>query len=328
MTLTIDRRKFAAGLAGAVAWPIAARAQQQAMPVVGWLSGRTRETAVRLVAAFRQGLREQGFVEGQNVAIEFRYAEGHFDRLPTLAEDLVSRRVTVIAAGYPSDQAAKAATSTIPIVFMGGGDPVRRGLVASIGRPGGNVTGISLLAADLETKRIGLLHDVVPNATVIGALVDPNVPDGEFQLQEVQAAARQVGLSVQAERVRSERDFETAFATLSGKGVGALIVTASTFFNIHSDLLVALAARHRMPTIYELREFAEAGGLMTYAPSITEVNRQGGSYTGRILNGEKPSDLPVLLPTTFEMIINLRTAKTLGLTIPPGLLAIVDEVIE
>jgi putative ABC transport system substrate-binding protein len=324
----IRRREFIGFLSGAAAWPIAARAQQPKMPVIGFLQGRTPETAVQLVAAFRQGLLEQGFAEGQNVAIEYRYAEGHFDRLPALADDLVSRRVSVIAAGYPSDQAAKSATSTIPIVFMGGGDPVRRGLVASIGRPGGNVTGVSLLAADLETKRIGLLHEVIPNATVIGALVDPNVPDGEFQLQEVEAAARRLGLSFRTVRISSEREFDMAFAALVQDRVGALIVTASTFFNVHKDRLVALAARHRLPAIYELREFADAGGLMTYAPSITEVNRQGGVYTGRILKGEKPADLPVLLPTKFEFFINLQTAKMLGLTVPPGVLAIADDVIE
>jgi putative ABC transport system substrate-binding protein len=323
----MNRREFITLIGGAAAWPLAARAQQP-MPVIGFISGRTAETAVQLAAAFRQGLREQGFVEGQNVTIEYRYADGHFDRLPALAGELVSRHVTVIAAGYPSDQAAKSATSTIPIVFMGGGDPVRRGLVASIGRPGGNVTGVSLLAADLETKRVGLLHDIVPNATVIGVLNDPSVPDGEFQLQEVEAAARRIGLSVQAVRVSNEHNFDAAFATLAQDRIGALIVTASTFFNIHRDRLVALAARHRIPAIYELREFADAGGLMTYAPSILEVNRQGGVYVGRILKGEKPTDLPVLLPTSFDLVINLKTARALGLTIPPGVFAIADEVIE
>jgi putative tryptophan/tyrosine transport system substrate-binding protein len=323
----LRRRNFITLLGGAAAWPVAARAQQQ-VPVIGFLQGRTAQTAVKVVAAFRQGLRERGFVEGENVTIEYRYAGGHFEQLPALAADLVSQRVAVIAAGYPSDQAAKSATTTIPIVFMGGRDPVRSGLVASIPRPGGNITGVSLLAADLETKRIGLLHDVVPNVVVIGALVDPNVPDGEFQLQEVQAAARRIGLSVQAVRVGSERDLDTAFATLVQDRIGALIVAASTFFNIYHDRLVALAAQYRLPTIYELREFAEAGGLMTYGPSIAEVFRQGGIYTGRILKGEKPADLPVLLPTKFEMLINLKAAKTLGLTIPPGVLAVADEVIE
>ena len=322
------RREFIAGLGGAVAWPIAARAQRTVLPVVGFLQGRSAETAVTLTAAFRQGLDEIGFIEGRNVAIEYRYANGQFDRLPALAAELVGRRVDVIVAGYPSGQAAKAATETIPIVFAGGSDPVKAGLVSSINRPGGNVTGVSLLAADLETKRIGLLHELVPQATVIGALIDANDTQAEFQLQEVKKAASRLGLSTIVVNIRGEREFENAFAVLVRDRAGALIVAASTFFNVHRDRLIGLSAQHRIPTVYELREFAERGGLMTYAPSIEDVFRQAGTYTGRVLKGARPAELPVLLPAKFEFLLNLKTAKALGLTIPETLLATADEVIQ
>jgi putative tryptophan/tyrosine transport system substrate-binding protein len=322
------RREFIAGLGSAAAWPLAARAQQTAIPVIGLLQGRSLETAVANTAAFRQGLRDGGFVEGQNVAIEYRYANGQYDRLPPLAAELVSRRVNVIAAGYPSGQAAKDATATIPIVFIGGSDPVRAGLVASLNRPGGNVTGVSVLGSDLETKRIELLHELVPHAAIIGALIDANDGQAEFQLQEVKKAVRRLGLSAEAVDVGRGRDFDDAFATFVRERAGALIVAASTFFNFNRDRLVALAARHNIPTIYELREFAEAGGLISYAPSLTETFRQGGIYVSRVLKGEKPADLPVLLPTKFELAINLKTAKALGLTIPETLLATADKLIE
>jgi putative tryptophan/tyrosine transport system substrate-binding protein len=328
----MKRRDFMTLIGGAAAWPLAAWAQQPAVPVVGFLQSRSAEAAVQVNEAFRQGLREAGFVEGRNVAIEYRFAAGRFNLLPALAADLVSLNVAVIVAVYPGSRAAKAATSTIPIVFIGGSDPVLAGLVASINRPGGNVTGVSLLAADLEIKRVGLLREIVPNAAKIGVLIDrtdPSVyPEAERSQTESEAAARRLGISTEIVTVSSERDFDTAFDTLARAQVGALIVAASVFFNINRDRLIALSARHRIPTVYELREFADAGGLMTYAPSNPGVYRLAGGYAGRILKGEKPEDLPVLLPTRFEFVLNLKTANALGLTIPPGILAIADEVIE
>jgi putative ABC transport system substrate-binding protein len=327
----MKRREFIAGLGGAAAWPMVARAQQPARPVVGLLQLRTPEAAEPLNAAFRGGLAETGFVEGRNVAIEYRYASGNFAALPALAAELVRRRVNVIAAGSPAGLVAKAATAAIPIVFMGGGDPVKAGLVASINRPGGNVTGVSILGGvDLTSKRIGLLHQLVPQVTVFGALLDASysVAGAEDQLAEVTAAGQRLGLSIRTVRIGSEHDFDDALATLVREGAGALIVTPSTFFNIYRDRLVALAARYRLPTIYELREFAEAGGLSTYAPSLIDTFRQAGIYTGRMLKGEKPAYLPVLLPAKFEFVINLKTAKALGLIIPETLLATADEVIQ
>jgi putative tryptophan/tyrosine transport system substrate-binding protein len=325
------RREFIAWL-GAAVWPLAAQAQQRSVPVIGFLHGRSPEAAVQVNEAFREGLRDQGFVAGQNVAIEYRYAAGHFDLLPALAADLVSHRVSVIAAAYPAGRAAKAATVTIPIVFIGGSDPVLAGLVASINRPGGNVTGVSLLAADLETKRVELLHEVAPQATVIGALVDETdpivFPERDRQLQALRAAAQRLGLSVLTVTVGGERDLDTAFETLAREHAGALIVAASVFFNLNRDRLVALAARFRIPAAYELREFAEVGGLMTYGPSNPGVYHEGGRYVGRILKGEKPGDLPVLLPAKFEFFLNLKAANALGLTIPETLLATADEVIQ
>jgi putative tryptophan/tyrosine transport system substrate-binding protein len=297
----MKRREFIAGLGGAVAWPLTARTQQTAqtaVPVVGLLQGRSPETA------------------------------SEFDRLPELAADLVSRRVNVIAAGYPAGEAAKAATSMIPIVFMGGSDPVRTGLVTSINRPGGNVTGVSLVASDLESKRIGILRELVPRATVLGAMIYTTDLSADFELQEVKEAGRRLGISVEPVKVDSERDFDEAFATLARKRADAIIVMAATYFNIYRDRLVALAARYSIPTAYELREFAEAGGLMTYGPSIKDAFRQGGVYSGRVLKGEKPADLPVLLPAKFELVINLTTAKALGLDVPETLLATADELIK
>jgi putative tryptophan/tyrosine transport system substrate-binding protein len=322
----IKRRQFIAGLGGVAAWPLAARAQQSALPVVGFLQGQSPETAAPLIEAFRRGLAESGFVEGRNVVVEYRLANGEAGRVPGLAAELVNRQVNVLASGYGTARAAKAATATIPIVFMGGADPVKAGLVASINRPTGNITGVSLYAAELTGKRIGLLHELVPQTSVLGALISS--PDTEFQLEQVKEAGRRLGLSVKAAQVGSERDFDDAFATLLREGAGAIIVTASILFNNNPGRLVALAARHRIPTAYELREFVVAGGLMGYAPSIADAFRQGGQYTGRILKGEKPADLPVLLPTKFELVINRKTAKALGLTIPETLLATADEVIE
>ncbi len=326
------RREFIAGLGGTVACPVVARAQRQAMPVIGLLQSRSAEAAVQVNEAFREGLPEGGFVEGRNVAIAYRFAAGHFDLLPALAADLVGRQVAVIAATYPAGRAAKAATGTIPIVSIGGSDPVEMGLVASINRPGGNVTGVSLLATDLENKRIGLLREVAPQAAKIGVLIDrtdPSIyPESEKAQRELQAAAGRLSVLIEILAVAGEHDFDAAFDALVRARVGGLIVAASVFFNLNRDRLVALSARHRIPTIYELREFADAGGLMTYAPSNPGVYHLAGGYTARILKGEKPASLPVLLPTKFELVINLRTAKALGLTIPETLLATADEVIQ
>jgi putative tryptophan/tyrosine transport system substrate-binding protein len=307
------------------------RAQQPAVPVIGLLTLRTPEAAEPLNVAFRGGLAEAGFVEDRNVAIEYRYAGGNFTTVAALAAELVRHRVSVIAAGAPTGLAAKAATAEIPIVFIGGGDPVKAGLVTRINRPGGNVTGVSMFGgADLIGKRIGLLHQVVPDAKVVGALLDATGGTSalEDQLAEVNKAARRLGLSMRTSQIGSEHDFEDAFAALARESSGALIVTSSTFFNTYRDRLVALAGRYRLPTIYELREFVEAGGLISYAPSLVDANRRAGIYVGRVLKGEKPADLPVLLPEKFEFVINLKTAKALGLTIPETLLATADEVIQ
>ena len=323
------RREFIAGLGSTAAWPVVGRAQQRVMPVIGYLDAGSLERTQPIIAAFRRGLAESGFVEGRNVAVVYRLANGQPDRVPALAAELVHRPVNVLASGYQTVRAAKDATATIPIVFMGGADPVKAGLVASINRPGGNVTGVSLLSGDLVAKRIGLLHELVPRATVIGVLIDGALRvESEIVLQEVREAGRRLGLLLQVVYVSSERDFDDAFATFVREGAGAIIVTPSTLFNANPNRLVALAARHSIPTVYALREFVEVGGLMSYAPSIAEAFRQGGVYTGRVLKGEKPTDLPVLLPTKFELVINTKTARALGLSIPETLLATADEVIQ
>jgi putative ABC transport system substrate-binding protein len=322
------RRAFIAALSGAVAWPLVARGQQPALPVIGFLHARPRADAITIVAAFRQGLRETDFIEGANVSIEYRFADGQSSRLPALAADLVQRRVTVIAAGARGGEAAKAATTTIPVVFLSGGDPVRTGLVSSLNRPGGNLTGVSLLSLDLETKRLGLLRDLMPQAGSVAVLVDSTSASMDYQVQQVQTAAHNIGMSIRVVTISSERDFDTAFATLVREGAGALMVTGSVNFLSFRDRLIALAARHGIPAMFELREYAKAGALMSYGASNDDAWRQIGVYTGRILKGEKPADLPVLQPTKFEFVINLKTAKALGLTVPPTLLAQADEVIE
>jgi putative tryptophan/tyrosine transport system substrate-binding protein len=323
------RREFIAGLAGAAAWPVVASAQQSAIPVVGFLASGSRERYAIPLRGFRKGLSETGYVEGPNLFIEYRFAENRLDRLPALAADLVHRRVAVIATGARADEAAKIATATIPIVFMTGGDPVRTGLVASLNRPGGNLTGITLLASDMAPKRLGLLRELVPNTNTVALLLDETFKKNqEFQLAEMQEAGRNIGMRIVAVWVGKIAEFDSAFATFIQQGAGALVVGASVFFISELDRLVALAARYGIPAIYQNTDYVGAGGLMSYGPSEFDHFRQGGVYVGRILKGEKPADLPVLLPTKFELVINLKTAKALGLEVPETLLATADEVIE
>jgi putative tryptophan/tyrosine transport system substrate-binding protein len=325
------RRDFITLIGGAAAaWPLAARAQQPAMPVIGFLSSTTSGNSASFVAAFRQGLKDTGFVEGQNVAIAYRFAEGRNEQLPALAADLIRRNVAVIAAsgGTPSALAAKAATSTIPIVFVTGEDPVRLGLVQSFNRPGGNVTGVALFANTLWPKCLELLSEITQKTAVVGALVHPGGQDGERERQAMQMAADQLGRVLVVVTAGAEGDIEPAFAVIAEKHVGALIVSPDALFTNRRDQIAALAARHGVPTIYQWREYIAAGGLMSYGTSLPDSFRQEGTYVGRILRGEKPADLPVQQPTKFELVINLKTAKALGLTVPNSLLVAADEVIE
>jgi putative ABC transport system substrate-binding protein len=324
------RRAFIEGIAALAAalWPLAARAQLSALPKVGFLRSSTLADVPDWVTAFRQGLKEAGFVEGQNVAIEFRTADNQPDRLPVLVTDLIHQPVAVIVGNTESALAAKAATTTVPIVFATGSDPVRDGLVASLNRPGGNVTGVSFFSAVVGAKRLELLRQMVPNATIIAMLVNPNIPLTEAERRDVQTAAQAIGQQLVFVDVSNERDIETAFATSVQQGAGALLVGTGGFLNSKREQIVALADRYALPTSYSQREGVVSGGLMSYGANITDAYRQVGIYVARILKGERPSDLPVMQSTKFDFVINLKTAKALGLNVPPTLLATATEVIE
>jgi len=323
------RRDFIKVVAGsAVTWPFAARAQQPAKPVIGFLRSASLANAGPLVTAFRQGLKEAGYVEGQNVIIEFRSAEGHNDELPKLVAELLRLPVAVMVCNVTAATAAKAVTSTVPIVFATGDDPIAEGLVTSLNRPGGNVTGVSFLGNALGAKQVELLRQLAPNATTIAVLVDTNYQGSATDLKNVERAAHSLRQNLIILRASNERDLETASATLAQQHADALIALGAAFFLSQRDQIIALAERYKLPAIYQVQDFAIAGGLMSYGASIRDAYRQAGIYAARILKGEKPADLPVMQPTKFELIINLKTAKSLGLTVPPNLLALADEVIE
>lgn len=327
----LARRTLLSLFAGSVAalTPLDARAQQPKMPVVGFLHVGRSDTNAFLQAAFRHGLSETGFIEGQNFSVEYRWAEGQFDRLPSLAADLVHRQVAVIAGlSTPAALAVKGTGTTIPIVFETAGDPVKLGLVASLNRPGDNITGVTQLSSELISKRLGLLHELIPTAKLIGLFVDQADPRTEAQTEDMQEAARGLGLQIHVLNAGTESDIDRAFGTLSQVGAGGILVGTGDFFRRRAEQIVGLAARRNLPAIYQYREFSQIGGLISYGTSLTDSYRQAGVYTGRILKGEKPGDLPVLQATKFELVINLKTAKALGLTIPPGVFAVADEVIE
>jgi putative tryptophan/tyrosine transport system substrate-binding protein len=326
----VRRRQFITMLGGAaVAWPLAARAQQAAMPVIGFLDTRSPDGMTERLRGFRQGLKDTGYVDGENVAIEYRWAEGQNDRLPALADELVRRRVAVIAAfGIVAANAAKAATTTIPIVFAVAVDPVRLDLVASLNRPGGNLTGFNIFTTELVTKRLELLHELVPGAVRAAVLVDPAYPDTEVMVRDLAAAARAMGLQIQVFNATNSREINEAFASLVRERPDALFVGGEPFLNSRRVQLVNLASRHAIPATYALRDYAEVGGLMSYGPNIADAFRQAGVYAGRILKGAKPADLPVVQASKFELVINAETARLLGLTVPDKLLARADEAIE
>jgi putative ABC transport system substrate-binding protein len=326
----LKRREFISLLGGAASWPLAARAQQPAMPVIGFMSGRSPADADYLVDAFRQGLRDAGYVEGENISIEYRWANGDYDRLPGLASDLLRRKVLVLIAvgGDSSALAAKQATSTVPIVFGTGSDPIKAGLVASFNQPGGNATGYALLTNQMEPKRIGLLHELVPSVSLLGALINPSFPPAAQQLEDIQNATRSIKQNLFVATAVNDAELETAFAAFVEQRVGALLVAAAPFFDTRRERIIALAAQHSLPAMYRFREYAVAGGLISYGPRITDSYKQAGVYAGRILRGANPGNLPILLPTKFEMVINLKTANALGLAIPNTMQLLADEVIE
>jgi putative ABC transport system substrate-binding protein len=327
----VRRREFITGLAGATAWPLAARAQQPAMPVIGFLNSQSPDGYTERLRGFRQGLKEAGFIEGENVAIEYRWAENQLDRLPALATDLVRRRVAVVVAlGSPNlAMVAKAATTTIPIVFLVGEDPVRFGLVASLARPGGNITGINLFNNEINAKRLTLLRELITTAVRAAVLVNPtNASIAETTAKDVETAAHALGLRLQVHNAGTSREIDATFATFAGERPDALFVAGDPFFNSRRVHLVHLASHHRLPTIYASRAYPDIGGLMSYGTDVTDSYRQSGAYTGRILKGAKPAELPVVQASKFEFVINAQTARMLGLTLPPSLLARADEVIE
>ena len=324
------RRKFFGVMGGAVVWPVVARAQRPAMPIIGFLSSESPSQFGDMVGAFRQGLNELGFVEHRNVGIEYRWAEGQYDRLPALAAELVGQRVSLIAAtgGTLAAHAVKGATTSIPIVFVSGDDPVRTGIVDRLNRPGGNITGVMIMTTMLAAKRLEVLRDLLPKATNIGVLFNPANRTAADQVKDIQAAASTLGQTLKIVEATTEREIESSFATLAAQRIDALIVGTDPFFNSRRQQIVALAARYAMPANYALREYATAGGLISYGSRRSEAYRQAGIYTGQILKGEKPADMPVLQPTILELVINLKTAKALGLTVPPTLISRADEVIE
>jgi putative ABC transport system substrate-binding protein len=327
----VKRREFITLLgSAAAAWPLAARAQQPPVPVVGFMHILSPENVPHFVPAFRQGLKEQGFVDGQNLAVEYRWAHGQYDRLPEIAADLVRRQVAVLAAmgGQPSPQVAKAATQTIPIVFATNGDPMREGLVASLNRPGGNATGVTIFGSAAVTKRLQLLHELVPKVATIGFLTNPNNPNAALELGAAQEAAHSLGIEIGVLNASSESELDVAFAVMAQQQVGALLGASDTFLFGRRDQIVALAANHRIPAIYYLREFAQAGGLMAYGNSIPDAYRVAGAYVGRILKGEKPGDLPVVQSTKFEFVVNLQAAKALSIDVPNSMQLLADEVID
>jgi ABC-type uncharacterized transport system substrate-binding protein len=326
----LTRREFISLFAGTAAWPLAAQAQQAAMPVIGFMSGRSLADSGYLAEAVRQGLRDTGYSEGESIVIEYRWANGDYARLPGFASDLLQRKVLVLVAvgGDPSPIAAKQVTSTVPIVFGMGGDPVKAGLVASFNRPGGNATGFTLLTNQMEPKRIGLLHELVPGVSLLGAMVNPSFPPAARQLEDIENAIRSIKQNLFVAKALNDHDLETAFTSFVEQKVGAVLVAAAPFFDTRKDRIIALAAEHRLPTMYHFREYAAAGGLISYGPSITESYKQAGVYAGRILRGTKPGDLPVLQPTKFEMVINQKTANALGFAIPNTIQLLADEVIE
>jgi putative tryptophan/tyrosine transport system substrate-binding protein len=322
------RREFITLLGGAAAWPLVADAQQQPMPVIGFLNGASPGKYAPYVTGFLQGLEETGYIEGQSVAIEYRWAEGQYNRLPGMAADLVRRQVAVIAANTPATAAAKGATTKIPIVFVSGDDPVANGLVTSLNRPGGNVTGVSLISSALGAKQLGLLHELVPSVASIAVLVNPANPTAKPNIRDAEEAARSLGQQIHILNAGTETEIDTAFATLAHVRAGALVVGPDSFLISRTDQIVTLAARHAVPTMYPFRDFTEAGGLLSYGAILSNQYRQAGVYTGKIIKGAKPADLPVMQPTKFELVINLQTAKSQEIEIPPALLARADDVIE